>query len=196
MKTRLSHAFAAGVLGALCVAGAAAHRAEAGAPLDPYTRLGQEKVEALRADDAPARSRAAEALGYMRYYPAEAALIDALGDGDADVRRNAALSLGWCGGRPSLIPLVERLDDTDWNVRQSAWVALTNVTGMEHPFDALADRAERLEALQVWRAWCEALPDGPDQFRYRAKMWFKGHTPDEREERQRTVQSINWFGRP
>jgi len=40
-----------------------------------------------------------------------------------------------------------------------------------------------------------ALPDGPDQFRYRAKMWFKGHTPDEREQRQRTVQSINWFGR-
>ncbi len=41
-----------------------------------------------------------------------------------------------------------------------------------------------------------AVPDGPDQFRYRAKIWFKGHTPDEREERQRTVQSINWFGRP
>ena len=41
-----------------------------------------------------------------------------------------------------------------------------------------------------------AVPDGPDQFRYCAKIWFKGHTPDEREERQRTVHSINWFGRP
>jgi hypothetical protein len=41
-----------------------------------------------------------------------------------------------------------------------------------------------------------ALPDGHDQFRYRAKVWFKGHLPDEREERQRTVQAINLFGRP
>jgi len=40
------------------------------------------------------------------------------------------------------------------------------------------------------------LPTGDDQFRYRAKAWFKGHLPDEREERQRTVQSITLFGRP
>jgi hypothetical protein len=38
------------------------------------------------------------------------------------------------------------------------------------------------------------LPTG-QEFRYRAKVWFKGHLPDEREERQRTVQSITWFGR-
>jgi hypothetical protein len=39
------------------------------------------------------------------------------------------------------------------------------------------------------------LPTGaPLQFH--AKIWFKGHVPDEREERQRTVQSANWFARP
>ncbi|MDR1958286.1 MAG: HEAT repeat domain-containing protein [Planctomycetaceae bacterium] len=39
------------------------------------------------------------------------------------------------------------------------------------------------------------LPSG-EPFHFHAKVWFKGSLPDEREERQRTVQSANWFGRP
>jgi hypothetical protein len=34
-----------------------------------------------------------------------------------------------------------------------------------------------------------------DEMQYRAKMWFKGWAPDEREERMRTVNSINIIGR-
>jgi hypothetical protein len=35
-----------------------------------------------------------------------------------------------------------------------------------------------------------------DMFRYRAKAWFKGHLPDEIEERTRTARAVNLLGRP
>ena len=38
------------------------------------------------------------------------------------------------------------------------------------------------------------LPTG-DEFRYRAKAWFKGHLPGEIEERTRTVRAVNLLGR-
>jgi hypothetical protein len=53
------------------------------------------------------------------------------------------------------------------------------------PRPTIALRAERPKML----------PSG-EPFQFHAKVWFKGHLPDEREERQRTVQSANWFGRP
>jgi hypothetical protein len=53
------------------------------------------------------------------------------------------------------------------------------------PRPSLALRAERPVML----------PSG-EPFQFQAKVWFKGHLPDEREERQRTVQAANWFGRP
>ncbi|MFW5693063.1 MAG: HEAT repeat domain-containing protein, partial [Thermoguttaceae bacterium] len=159
MSATYSPALFLRILCAFCGLLAVAAPAAAEVPPDPYTLHGQEQIEALGASDPAARSRAAEALGYMRYYPAEEALIAALGDDHAPARRNAALALGWCGGRRALAPLVARLDDADWNVRQSAWVALTNITGMEHPFDALAERSERLEAIEAWQAWCDALPE-------------------------------------
>jgi hypothetical protein len=40
----------------------------------------------------------------------------------------------------------------------------------------------------------KCLPYG-NEIRYRAKVWFKGWVPDEREERMRTVNSINILGR-
>lgn len=40
----------------------------------------------------------------------------------------------------------------------------------------------------------KCFPTG-GEFQYRAKMWFKGWAPDEREERMRTVNSINIIGR-
>ena len=40
----------------------------------------------------------------------------------------------------------------------------------------------------------EFLPSG-DEFRYRAKAWFKGHLPAEIEERTRTVRAVNLLGR-
>jgi HEAT repeat protein len=40
----------------------------------------------------------------------------------------------------------------------------------------------------------QCFPYG-DEMQYRAKMWFKGYAPDEREERMRTVNSVNIMGR-
>lgn len=40
----------------------------------------------------------------------------------------------------------------------------------------------------------QCFPHG-NEMQYRAKIWFKGWTPDEREERMRTVNSVNIIGR-
>jgi hypothetical protein len=39
------------------------------------------------------------------------------------------------------------------------------------------------------------LTPTPIDLQYRAKMWFKGSGPDEREERMRTVNAVNLIGR-
>ncbi len=134
--------------------------AEQRVPVNPFDRQGAEQVDRLRASEVANRARAAEALGYLRFYPAEPALIEALDDPSPTVRREAALSLGWCGSRPALQPLVDGLDDSDWLVRQAAWVALTNLTGMEFPYDSTTDPAVRQRQAAVWRQWVAALePD-------------------------------------
>ena len=125
---------------------------------NPYDRQVAEHVAKL-ADASPhARLRAVEALGFLRAYRAEAALVARLADASAEVRRQAAMSLGWCGGRAAVAPLLEKLDDPDWLTRQAAHVALTNLTGMEFPFNALAPDAERQRQAQVWRDWWKNVP--------------------------------------
>ncbi|MBM4048914.1 MAG: hypothetical protein FJ279_27750, partial [Planctomycetes bacterium] len=143
---------------ALCGAVAAAEPPALG----PYERQVAEHVGKL-ADASPVvRGRAAEALGFLRAYRAEDALVVRLGDSAAEVRRAAALSLGWCGGRRAVAPLLEKLDDPDWLTRQAAHVALTNLTGMEMSFNALAPNAERQRQAQAWRDWwCQAPADAP-----------------------------------
>ncbi|MDZ7616507.1 MAG: HEAT repeat domain-containing protein, partial [Patescibacteria group bacterium] len=128
--------------------------------------------------DAATRARAAEALGYLRYAPAADVLTRHLGDSSAAVRREVALSLGWCGGRDALGPLCGALDDTDWTVRQAAWVALTNLTGMEFPFDALAEQTIQDAQAGVWRAWVAGLEPGrvPSDL-----LILLGDLPDEKE---------------
>jgi hypothetical protein len=115
-------------------------------------------VAELRSAEGKVRAGAAEALGFLRAYDAGDALARALEDDEAEVRRNAALSLAWCGGRGELGALVRALDDRDWSVRQAAWVALTNLTGMEFPFDALDPEAARDEQASAWRQFVEGVP--------------------------------------
>ena len=125
---------------------------------DPYSNQGNGFVSALTAPDPAARARAAEGLGYLRFHPGEDALVSAMADDDGRVRRAAALALGWCGSRAALPALLAALDDDDWLVRQSSWVALTNLTGMEFPFDALETPAARASMTDAWRQWVGALP--------------------------------------
>ena len=125
----------------------------------PYRRQTAEQISLLSSAKAhQARAAAAEALGYLRNYSSADALARALGDDSPIVRREAAVALGFCGGRDHLRLLVERLDDSDWTVRQSAWVALTNLTGMEWPFDALAKADLRSQQVRRWREWITKIP--------------------------------------
>ncbi len=124
----------------------------------PFQRQAGECIAQLEHAGEGVRARAAEALGYLRYTPAAGALAARLNDSAPAVRREAALALGWCGGREAIAPLCDALTDADWTVRQAAWVALTNLTGMEFPFNALADPAARGEQAAVWRRWVESLP--------------------------------------
>jgi len=101
---------------------------------------------------------AAENLGMLRAYRAADALAATLVTGCVDVRRAAALSLAWCGGRKQIPILLDALDDPDWSVRQSAWVALTNLTGMELPFDAHTPPDVRGRQAPAGRAWGKTAP--------------------------------------
>jgi len=135
------------------------------AGVNPYDMQIDEQVDLLWDQDASVRSGAAESLGYLRAYKATDALERALKDLSAKVRRDAAMSLGWCGGRKQVGSLLYALDDGDWTVRQGAWVALANLTGMEWPFDGLANKAKRQSQIKKWRVWWASVqPDKiPDE---------------------------------
>jgi HEAT repeat protein len=148
---------ASGVMLAVC--GPVLAASSPGAALDdPYSMQGRGFITSLDSPDPVERARAAEGLGYLRFYPAETKLIVAMADENGRVRRSAALSLGWCGSRAALPVLLAGLDDNDWLVRQGSWVTLTNLTGMELPFDALDTPAERVRMADAWRQWVAALP--------------------------------------
>ena len=118
---------------------------------NPYGAQIDEQLNLLQDQNAKVRSGAAESLGYLRAYRAADDLANALKDPSAKVRLDAAMSLGWCGRRKHIDPLLNALDDGDWTVRQGAWVALTNLTGMQWPFDGLANKAKRQTQIKKWK---------------------------------------------
>ena len=124
----------------------------------PYDVQVGGQVRGLSAGGGAVRAGAAEALGWLRAYGAEAKLVERLHDRDGAVRREAALALAWCGGRRAVGPLLAALDDQEWAVAQAAWVALTNLTGMELPFDALGEPGKRAEQASAWRRWWAGVP--------------------------------------
>ncbi|MCP4451337.1 MAG: hypothetical protein GY809_07745 [Planctomycetes bacterium] len=126
---------------------------------NPYDVQVNEQVDKLKASDALVRAGAAESLGYLRAYRAEAALVASLKDPDVRVRRDAAMSLAWCGVRDAVQPLIHAMEDPDWVVRQGAWVSLTNLTGMAFAFDAVADVQDRAQCTAVWQQWWHTVRD-------------------------------------
>jgi HEAT repeat protein len=126
--------------------------------------VGQQVLENLAKLNAPTPAvpaRAAEALGFLRAYAAETALIRTLQTGLAEVRLQSAMALAWCGGRQAVPALLKALDDADWRVRQAAQVSLENLTGMAFAFDALLPEPDRLSQARRWREWWETVP--PDR---------------------------------
>ena len=123
-----------------------------------YARQVAQRIEALQSPSAPVAAAAAEALGFLRAYGSADALARATRHKEPAVRREAVMALGFCGSRKHVGALLAALDDDDWTVRQGAWVALTNITGMEMPFNALADAPARRAAAGAWRAWWAKVP--------------------------------------
>ncbi|MHC4503427.1 MAG: HEAT repeat domain-containing protein, partial [Planctomycetota bacterium] len=140
------------------IASASAAAADADPEVDPYRSQVARLSRELESSSPRTRAGAAEALGYLRGYSAAGALVRALGDPSPVVRREAAMALAWCGGRNEVKALLAALDDGDWTVRQAAWVALTNLTGMEFPYDALAEPAARGAQSKTWRDWWADAP--------------------------------------
>ena len=109
----------------------------------PYAGQVNQQLRNLVSKSVAVRAGAVEALGVLRARAAEDALLARLSDPSSRVRREAALALAWCGGRKAVRPLLVALDDEDWVTRQAAHVALTNLTGMQFPFESTADHAVR-----------------------------------------------------
>ena len=125
--------------------------------VNPYERQIADQLKRLSATDSPTRQAAADALGFLRAWAAADSLAHATSDPAPAVRRAAVLALGGCGQRRHLQSALSRLDDSDWSVRQAAWIALTNLTGMEWPFDALAAEEVRRGQADAWRRWVADL---------------------------------------
>ena len=106
------------------------------------------------------RQQAIDNLGMLRAYESATRLTGCLRDSVPEVRRQAAQTLAWCGGRPELPALIAALDDADWMTRQAAAYSLQNLTGMEFPFDALAQQEVRSPQAAAWAGWCAALKPG------------------------------------
>ena len=141
---------------ALCLGAAAG--GDDGSASGPFSRQVRENTERLRSGSIHTRARGAEALGFLRAYAAEDALIKALGDPASVVRSRVTMALAWCGGRKSLRPLLAALEDPEWTIRQAAHVSLTNLTGMEFTFDAGASPEQRDRQIAAWSEWLERLP--------------------------------------
>ncbi|MHC4434653.1 MAG: HEAT repeat domain-containing protein, partial [Planctomycetota bacterium] len=127
---------------------------------DPYARQVAEQIELLSSTSEHARAGAAEAIGFLRAYAAEQSLIERLGDSSPAVRRQVVMALGWCGSRSAVGPLLDTLDHTDTMTRQGAYVALTNLTGMELAFQAMAPRSQRAAQIKAWRDWWATVRPG------------------------------------
>ncbi len=126
----------------------------------PYTLQMIEQMTRFNSASEHTRAGAAEALGFLRAYATEKVLIGRLSDSSPTVRRQVAMSLGWCGSRNAVGPLLDVLDDTDAMTRQGAYVALTNLTGMELPFDTMAPISQRTAQISAWRGWWATVKPG------------------------------------
>ncbi len=163
--------------------------------IGPYDRQVAQQLDKLTATSPNVRAGAAEALAYLRAYSAAGALVRALGDEAATVRREAAMSLAWCGGRREVEPLLAALEDEDWTVAQAAAVSLNNLTGMEWPFDALANSSKtgpeiREKQIAAWRRWWSRVPnDSPA-----ADVFQLAGAEDDDEKRLRGVRALGALG--
>ena len=86
-----------------------------------------------------------QGLSYLKYWPAEEALIRLLDDSSDPVRREAVLALCRLGTIKSVPRLIALLDNASWEVQQNAWHGLRQITAQKFP-------AKKSPWEQWWRS--------------------------------------------
>ncbi|MBT3198394.1 MAG: HEAT repeat domain-containing protein, partial [Phycisphaerales bacterium] len=127
---------------------------------NPYDAQVDANLKMMKAAKEPRRIRAIEALGYLRAYRCAGEVARLMSDKSVGVRRQAAETLAWIGGRAEIPVLLAAFGDLDWVVRQGACAALQNITAMELPLDALADKETQRKQIAAWRQWARSLRPG------------------------------------
>ncbi len=127
---------------------------------NPYDAQINANLKLMKTAAEPRRIRAIEALGYLRAYRCAGEVARLMSDNSTSVRRQAAETLAWIGGRAEIPVLLKALGDLDWVVRQGACAALLNITAMELPLDALADKETQRKQIAAWRQWAKSLRPG------------------------------------
>lgn len=133
---------------------------KAGFKVSPYQFQVAEKVRAFKSPNEKTRVAALESFGYLRDFSSADQLLPALKDSSPLVRREAVMALGWCGNRKHLNQLLGLLSDEDWTVSQAASIALTNITGMNFPFNAMGSTTKKKVQIKIWKEWVGHLKRG------------------------------------
>ena len=156
---------------------------------NPYDAQINANLKLTKTAAEPQRIRGIEALGYLRAYRCAGDVARFMSDNSVVVRRRAAETLAWIGGRAEIPVLLKALGDSDWVTCQSACAALQNITAMELPLDALADKETRQKQIAAWRQWAGALRPGllPAEL-------VKLAASDDSEDRLRAVRAAGSLG--
>ncbi len=110
-------------------------------------------IERLRDGNWKEQLSAAQRLALFRDPAGAPALAERLTGSRREIRVAVAIALAACGTRESVPPLLDALTDSDPLVAQAAAIALENLTGHAHPFDAFASLRQREPQATAWRQW-------------------------------------------
>jgi hypothetical protein len=101
----------------------------------------------------PPKTKAREALAKRLTRMTAKTLRAQLEDEDLEIRRAAAIATGMKKAKELIPELIKLLDDAEMPVTQAALTSLRELTGQDFGPDPEATRAERLAAVNAWKAW-------------------------------------------
>jgi len=113
-------------------------------------------VAALNSDDRFTRRFASTALGKIGGPKAIEALAGLLDDKDYRIRRAAVAALAATKDKAAIPHLIRALEDTVLYVSGEAAIGLHSMTNQNFGFKPEAPVADRLAAIEKWKAWLKA----------------------------------------
>ena len=112
---------------------------------DVFTEDATRFLQVLTSHEPERRIEGLQGLSNLRYWPAEAAVIEQLSDSSHRVRLEAVLALGRLGSAQSIPFLIGCLVDPSWEIRQNAWLGLQRMTAQSFP----------VKPSTRWKQWWE-----------------------------------------